>query len=410
MNELRRNGKRTREQLTFSDTYLALDNLRNYDFDLVSFYVTFNQYIDRRNYEGEIENSLIFKNNESLFKAFNVSRNRFYRLLKLAYECGLIDIEKGTCNRNIYILNDVVPLKPLKKIREWKDREETEIQSGEEINEGIEEDILEVVSGKKEEIIIEKSERDTFEESEYHVKSYPKKGQPQKGQPVVPKKDNQLSLKGTTSYPEKVQPSNHVFTDDFNALDSLENTPNNSNVLIDLSFNNQSICQSIDNEVNNNINEINRTDIQTDIEQEKTEKMGIEKENRKILNKHINRTIESNSFTKQEINQFNYILQKAELEYVDVRYKDAVERALRELFFNNNIKIGGKLIPKWILIQDLEKINYLIIEHALNKFKEASKDIRIKNTVSYLASCIYNSISEINLDVDSEIRFNNLTY
>ena len=31
INELKRNGKKTREQLTFSDTYLVLDNLRNYE-------------------------------------------------------------------------------------------------------------------------------------------------------------------------------------------------------------------------------------------------------------------------------------------------------------------------------------------------------------------------------------------
>lgn len=95
---MKHNGKISREQLTFSNTYFVLNNFREYDFDLVSFYVTFNQFIDRRNYEEKSESSLIFANNEALFKVFNVSRNRFYSLLKLAYKCRPIDIHKGNNN------------------------------------------------------------------------------------------------------------------------------------------------------------------------------------------------------------------------------------------------------------------------------------------------------------------------
>ena len=248
MNELKRTAKRTREQLTFSDTYLVLDNLREYDFDLVSFYVTFNQYIDRRNYEGKAENSLIFANNEALFKAFNVSRNRFYRLLKIAYECGLIDIEKGSNNRNIYILNDIVPFEPLKKIRDWKSRncndedgimDETSIESNEDTKVNVEdntEEIRESFIGEIDEEQVEKRLEYTdfevvnqeIEDKGYRQRSYPKKGQPKLGQPLVPKRDNPSSQNRITTYPEKGQQNQPQ-----DSIDSSVNTaPNISNVFI----------------------------------------------------------------------------------------------------------------------------------------------------------------------------------
>lgn len=178
-------------------------------------------------------------------------------------------------------------------------------------------------------------------------------------------------------------------------------SPNDTNINDTDISDTKSICQSIDNINNNN----NKTDLQTDIIQENIEERDIEKEKSKSINNH---TFENSNLTEQEFNKFNIILQKAELEHVDTRYRDAVERALRELFFNGNIKIGDRVAPEWLIIQDLEKLNYLTIEHALIKFKEASKDKKIRNTVSYLASCIYNSISEINLDVDAKLRYQEL--
>lgn len=150
------------------------------------------------------------------------------------------------------------------------------------------------------------------------------------------------------------------------------------------------------------------TDIHTDRIHEIIEEKDIEKEKRKEFNSSINHAIKGNRFTEQEISQFNYILQKSELDCVDFRYRDAVEGALRKLFFSSNMKIGGRLMPRWLLVRDLEKINYLIVEHALNKFKEASKYKRIKSTISYLASCIYNSIYEMVLDTDSQIIYEGL--
>lgn len=383
MNELRRNGKRTREQLTFSETYLILDNLRKYDFDLVSFYVTFSQYIDRRNYEGKTENSLIFANNESLFEAFNISRNKFYRLLKLSYECGLIDIEKGDNNRNIYILNDAIPLEPLKKIKNWEDRlENINKLSEEKSNDKIEDDIkFEDRDEEENKNKIDVEDDENYQNLSYEM-SYPKKGQPKQGQTVVPKRDNRSSQIGTTLYPEMGQPTNADFTDEINVFEATDDVSNNSNSLIDLSFNNQSICQSIDCDYNiKNLDINNKTDRQTDL-------------------------------STEQVDFYTKILNNCEVHCIDKQYRNAVIHAIKLLCLDienkKRIRIGENLIPTKIVCDDLMKLNFFIVEHAINKFKEASREREIRNTMSYLKSCIYNSIHEMNIDVDSELRYNKI--
>ncbi len=410
MNELKRSGKRTREQLTFSDTYLVLDNLREYDFDLVSFYVTFTQYIDRRNYEGRAENSLIFANNEALFKAFNVSRNRFYRLLKLSYECGLIDIEKGSNNSNIYILNDVIAFEPLKIIRDWENRngqnkdqvkinkegivkdEETEaIQETSKLEEKEKTENAVIEKNNKESIKVEDS---NFKDKKNKNKGYRKRSCPKKGQPktkkakelVIPKKDNQSSQKGITGHPEKGQLSNLGCSDGFNALDSPKNSSNSSKGLIDLSFNSsKSISQSIyEYENNNNINN-NKT--------KKTDRQ---------------------DRSKEQLEYLYNIFKKCEIHLIEESYKDAVIHAIRLLVMDIEnkkiIKIGGSLIPTDLVKNDLKKLSFLIIDHAINKFKKVSMEKEIKNTVAYLKSCIYNSIYEMGVDIDSELRYKQIIY
>lgn len=381
MNELRRNGKRTREQLTFSDTYLVLDNLREYDFDLVSFYVTFNQYIDRRNYEEKADNSLIFANNDSLFKAFNVSRNRFYRLLKLAYECGLIDIEKGSNNRNIYILNDIVPFEPLKKCRDWESRNGQKKDNSTKL-------IKEDADGKKEDIDLKEKDqildlnKGKINRKISIKKSCPKKGQVKmriKSKTLVPKRDEELSQKGITTCPEKGQLSNITKVSDFNPQDNAKTIPNNSKGLIDLSSNiSKSISQSIDNNTN-----INKNQRQTD----------------------------ENIF-KELNHEYIETINNCELDYVDSNYKNTAIHAIKLLFMDIEnkkiIKIGETLIPSEIVRNDMKKLNFLIIEHAINKFKEAARERQIKNVVAYLKACIYNSIHEMEIDIDAELRYQGL--
>ncbi|MCG4582634.1 hypothetical protein L0P54_06505, partial [Anaerosalibacter bizertensis] len=62
-------------------------------------------------------------------------------------------------------------------------------------------------------------------------------------------------------------------------------------------------------------------------------------------------------------------------------------------------------IPAGTVKKDINKLNFLIVEHAVNKFKEASKAIEIRNPIAYLKVCIYNSINEMTVDIDSKLRY-----
>lgn len=72
------------------------------------------------------------------------------------------------------------------------------------------------------------------------------------------------------------------------------------------------------------------------------------------------------------------------------------------------VDIGGNIIPIKLLEKDLEKLDFFILEHAVNKFKAASREKEIKNKVGYLKTCIYNSIYEVDVDIDSDLRYRGL--
>ena len=103
------------------------------------------------------------------------------------------------------------------------------------------------------------------------------------------------------------------------------------------------------------------------------------------------------------------IVSNCDLENIPATYRDAVFKAILLLVhdINNykNIKIGNIYVPKDIAKAEMEKLDYLVIEHALVKFKEATKTTKIKNPIGYLKACIYNAISEINIDIDAEVRY-----
>lgn len=107
---------------------------------------------------------------------------------------------------------------------------------------------------------------------------------------------------------------------------------------------------------------------------------------------------------------YKKIISQCHLEDIDESYRDAVFKAIFLLVndINNleSIKIGNISIPQDIARKEVEKLDYFIIEHALEKFKKSTKTTKIKNPIGYLKACIYNAISEMNIDIDAEVRYN----
>ncbi|MFA5576320.1 MAG: hypothetical protein WCZ27_05935 [Tissierellaceae bacterium] len=110
----------------------------------------------------------------------------------------------------------------------------------------------------------------------------------------------------------------------------------------------------------------------------------------------------------QEID-YNKIIKNCEIPFLEEQYQNAVTHAVKLLCMDienkKRIRIGENIIPSNLVKNDLEKLDYHTVTHAINKFKEASREREIKNSVAYLKSCIYNAIHEMQLDVDAELRY-----
>jgi len=110
--------------------------------------------------------------------------------------------------------------------------------------------------------------------------------------------------------------------------------------------------------------------------------------------------------------RYEKIIHRCEIDSMDERYKGAVAHAIKLLLLDiersNTIKLGGNYIPVQDVEKDMEKLNFFIVQHAVNRFKEISGRRRIKNPVAYLKVLIYNSINELDIDMDSKLRHEGL--
>lgn len=106
--------------------------------------------------------------------------------------------------------------------------------------------------------------------------------------------------------------------------------------------------------------------------------------------------------------EYQNIIDKCELRSIDEKYSSAVAFAIKLLLLDieksNTVKIGQHNYPSKTIRKDLNKLNFFIIEHAVNKFKQASEFYEIKNVIQYLKSCIYNAIHEVDIELDARLR------
>lgn len=85
----------------------------------------------------------------------------------------------------------------------------------------------------------------------------------------------------------------------------------------------------------------------------------------------------------------------------------AIERSLRTLYFRETpLTINGISISPKELKNDLNKLQQVHIDSALNIFKEQCKIQKINNRISYLAVCIYNSIFDSDLKLTNDLGLN----
>lgn len=114
-----------------------------------------------------------------------------------------------------------------------------------------------------------------------------------------------------------------------------------------------------------------------------------------------------NSFGISE--KYEKIISKCYLDDIEDTYRVSVSHCIELLILDiekgDRVKIGNKYIPAKIVDRDLSKLDHFTVVHGINKFKKASREFEIRNTVGYLKACIYNAIYERQLDVDTKLRY-----
>lgn len=135
-----------------------------------------------------------------------------------------------------------------------------------------------------------------------------------------------------------------------------------------------------------------------------------------ISNQSINQSKEGmdrlTDITNKNKVDYEKIIKNCELYAIDKNYREAVAHAIKLLTLDveksKKVKIGENYIPVEIVEKDLNRLDFFVVEYAVNRFKEASKRTYIRNPVGYLKVLIYNSINEIDIDMDSQIRYNGI--
>ena len=124
--------------------------------------------------------------------------------------------------------------------------------------------------------------------------------------------------------------------------------------------------------------------------------------NKELNNKSIN--LSEMKKIDNDINNFEKIIKKSELEKIEPEKRKVLLQALRTLYFTKDfLKLHNSQIPISLIRKDMEEINYLTLQHAYVKFERACKDTLVKNTIAYLKICIYDSIYSIDADIQAEL-------
>jgi predicted transcriptional regulator len=126
--------KKTRGELRLPNTYfiMADDWMEKLGYEVFCVWLKLYTFVDRKNDYIETDGGHIPYSFESTYNKLNISESKFYRIIKLLWEYGLIDIvvyeksqRKTNKPRNIivydYPQNNVeLATKPLEKCRDWK--------------------------------------------------------------------------------------------------------------------------------------------------------------------------------------------------------------------------------------------------------------------------------------------------
>ncbi len=83
-----------------------------------------------------------------------------------------------------------------------------------------------------------------------------------------------------------------------------------------------------------------------------------------------------------------------------------MRQAIERLYYTQNLKIGDAVYPNGYIRQNLEKLDYNVLQAAIGKIT-SNTDRKIRNSSAYIVAVLFNSIMETESDlmVDPYLNF-----
>lgn len=113
--------------------------------------------------------------------------------------------------------------------------------------------------------------------------------------------------------------------------------------------------------------------------------------------------------SNKKSNEFNLILKNCNHNDFEPQYVNSILQAIRLLYYSSKpLKINNMSIPPSQVRGDLKFLRWQHIDLALRDFRIQSKNQEIIYPVGYLSRCIYNSIFQGELRIETELLYNDL--
>ena len=100
------------------------------------------------------------------------------------------------------------------------------------------------------------------------------------------------------------------------------------------------------------------------------------------------------------------LLVQSGVQFLPEEDAQVMRHAIERLYYTQNLKLGDAVYPNEYIRQNLEKLNYYILQDAIGKIT-ANLDKKVKNSSAYVVAVLFNAIMESSSDlmVDPYLNF-----
>ena len=131
-------------------------------------------------------------------------------------------------------------------------------------------------------------------------------------------------------------------------------------------------------------------------------------ENREIENSVIESQSKSMSLTGRDADalEIRRLATQSGVNFLPGKQADVMRQAIERLYYTQNLKIGDAVYPNGYIRQNLEKLDYNVLQAAIGKIT-SNTDRKIRNSSAYIVAVLFNSIMETESDlmVDPYLNF-----